>query len=499
MHRSSRASTLLTAALACAAFASAPSQAQSSAPGRAAAAHAVPDPAEEFLAPYGLNNFSEHYVHALSAFLRAQTHYHAGQYGQAKQVLDTLWAHHPVAHPSWGALPTKPFGIFIGSPPAYYGLRMLSDMVDWQLANPGHGPAPRSVKLTVVLIGTSNGIEPQNATQLAQGTGVHVEHTLDPLLLADGNAVVHQSLRRFGEYVVAATDGKLGIETQVVHLPDTNLPVHAYTSGNLAFASLVDAESLWWSMPEPLIETTDWWWVIYPSHVPEQYPDFVNKEFVTGGMGQGAQPRSPYFVIDDRWLVRKPPHLGKGTYSDVEREVYLPQWLQHEFFHYLFRIYPEFGLEDTPHQWFDPSTWPADFVGKYEADYYHESLEKRLQGATVPLVAGMRHSTVGAPFDQFDVGDLLGDYVRSPVLNNWHLGAIQLSPQLEWQNQAGVDWNLQDDVANGSLPTGPDCPYFGTWFGREFGVALKRDALGDLLPQLRGIFFNGDLYERVGP
>ena len=502
MHPGARPLTRVRSLLAAVLCAGAPLAAQTGpagAPQRAAAAPSVPDPAEEFLAPYGLDNFPDHYVEALSALLRARTHYEAGQVGQAKTVLDALWAQHPVGHPSWGGLPTQPFGLFIGSPPAYYALRMLSDTVEWRLANPGQGAALRTARLTVVLVGKSSGIEPQNATDLAQGTGVFVQHTLDPLLLADGNAVVHQSLELFREYVVAATEGALDVEVQVLHLPDLELPVHAYKSGSFAVAGLVDAESLWWSIPEPVIEATDWWWVLYPSHVPEQHLDFAGVEFITGGMGTGAQAGSPYFVIDDRWLVRKPPHLGSGPYSDVEREAYLPQWLQHEFFHYLFRTYPEFGLEDTPHQWFDTSTWPPDFVGTYEADYFHEALHKRLQNAATPLVKAMRYATAGAPWHLFDVGDLLGSYQRSPVLNDWHLGSIQLAPQLEWQNQAGVDWNLQDDVAHGRLPTGPDCPYFGTWSGSRFDVALERDALGDLLPVLSGFFFNGDLYERIGP
>jgi hypothetical protein len=57
-------------------------------------------------------------------------------------------------------------------------------------------------------------------------------------------------------------------------------------------------------------------------------------------MGTGAEGFSPFFIIDDRWIVRKPPHIGTGEYSDVERSVYLPQWFQHEFFHHLFRTYP---------------------------------------------------------------------------------------------------------------------------------------------------------------
>ncbi len=458
------------------------------------------DPAVAFLAPYGLEHFHPQTVTALSAFLRARQSFEVGRYGEAQGILDALWAQHPVGATSWGNLPTQTLGLNLGVPPAYYGLRMLTDATDWHVAHPGAGPALRTARLTVLLVGHSSGVEPRSLAELLQGTGVQVEHALDPLLLADGSAVVHRSLRLFQDYVLAMTGGALAIETRVVHLPEVSLPVQASAlSLGLYTASPADASQVWPSVPDEVREETDWWWLIYPSHVPEQYPDFQDAEFITGGMGAGAHSASPLFLIDDRWLVRKPPHLGDGPYSAVEREVYLPQWLQHEFFHHLFRTYPQLGLETTPHQWFDLGTWPADFVGRYEADYYHEALVKRLQGATPPLVAGLRYSTVGAPWEAFQIADLIGAYQRSPVQNPWHVGAIQLSPQLEWQNLAGVDWNLQDDLAHGRLLTGPDCPYFGSWSGKRFELVLERDALGDLTPALRGFAFNGELYARLGP
>jgi hypothetical protein len=142
----------------------------------------------------------------------------------------------------------------------------------------------------------------------------------------------------------------------------------------------------------------------------------------------------------------------------------------------------------------------VDFVGRYEADYFHEAVYKRFLTATPPLTSALRYATAGAPWHMFDTQALVGDYRRSPVENNWHLGSIQFGPQLEWQNQAGVDWNLQDDTANGRLLTGPDCPYFGLgWYGSKFDVVLKRNDLGDILPELRGFGFTGELYERIGP
>ena len=72
-------------------------------------------------------------------------------------------------------------------------------------------------------------------------------------------------------------------------------------------------------------------------------PEFEDDEFITGGMGADDKG-GPLFIADDLWFVRKPYHLGEGVYSDIERRAYLPQWMQHEFYHHLYRIYPEFRL-----------------------------------------------------------------------------------------------------------------------------------------------------------
>jgi hypothetical protein len=235
--------------------------------------------------------------------------------------------------------------------------------------------------------------------------------------------------------------------------------------------------------------------------VPEQYPDFENSEFITGGMGIGPHSASPLFIIDDRWIVRKPPHLGEGEYTPLERSVYLPQWLQHEFFHHLYRTWPEFGLEDESHQWFNPANWPKDFEGIYEPDYYHESLYKRLHFADPSAHVGLRYATADAPWDQLTVDDLLGTYHRLPIENPWHIGDIRFDgPQLEWLNTAPVSWNLYDDLLNGALLTGPDCPYFNYWGGKRFNVVLEReDEFGDPTTEIRGFEFLGELYTYQPP
>jgi hypothetical protein len=468
----------------------------------------LPPPADSccdalaFLAPYGLENFSEHYFDALNTFLCAQQLYDAGDYAGARVVLDGLWAQHPTGGHDWASLPPMPFGINLGTPTCYYGLRMLSDMTDWRLANPDAPPAARTARLTVLIVGQSNGVEPQTVQDITVGTGVPVAHAVDARVTENDYAVVHESLKLFNEYTFAAmTQGRLDVETHLLPLPDLDLPVVAsVTPGGTYYAGLdysaALGDLLWSSVPEADIEATDWWWLIYPSHVPEQYPVFEDAAFITGGMGVGPDAISPMFIIDDRWLVRKPAHLGEGEYSTIERSVYLPQWLQHEFYHHLYRTYPGYGLEDEGHQWFDLGTWPADFEGRYEPDYYHESLYKRLHFADPGLHAALRYATADAPWDELTIDDVLGEYRRKPVENDWHTGNIQLAgAQLEWLNSAGVSWDLSEDLLEGRLLTAPDCPYYGRPNGQSFELILSRNAIGDITRDVVAFSFLGELYE----
>jgi len=453
----------------------------------------------EFLSLYGLENFSEHYIDALESFVLAKEHYDNGEYLQSKSILDTLWSKYPIGGNEWYALPNKPFGINLGTPPCYYALRMLTDMINWRIEDFIEETPKRTIALSVLLIGHTNGIEPQNQEEIILGTGIQVSHDLDPSIISNDYEIVHESLNLFKKYIFAITRGILNIETQIILLPDIDLIVDAFVNGFGGYnAGIQDASEVFQFLSENDINGTDWWWALYPSHVPEQYSDFENSEFITGGMGLGVRG-SPLFISDDRWLVRKPPHLGNGEYSKLERAVYLPQWLQHEFFHHLYRTWPEYKLEATGHQWFDLSTWPEDFEGIFEPDYYHESIYKRLHFAEPSLHIGLRYSTIDAPWDQLIIDDVIGTYKREPVENDWHIGEIRfIESQLKWVNTANVQWNLQDDLENGKLLTDSDCPYYGQyWNAGSFQIVLERNNMGDLTANanIYGFKFLGEIYK----
>jgi hypothetical protein len=473
---------------------------------------AADSPAASFLAPYAGEEFPPTFAEALDALLRTEAAYDAGDYEQAATVLRDLWDRYPPGSDAWPGGLIQPAGLNIGSPPCYYGLRMYQDCVDWRLSLGGaQPPAPRAATLTVVLVGRTHGTQPRDRAELEAGTGAEARHSLDPLLRRDSNAAVHESLRLFAEWMLAMTGGRLNVRTRVVDLPDLDVPVSA-SARPYRLAGLGDGamDQIWEALPPGTVASTDWWWVLYPSNVPEQYPDFTTTEFITGGMGRGPDGASPCFIIDDRWLVRKPPHLGSGSYTSVERRAYLPQWLQHEFMHHIFACYPEFGFEDRDHQWFDRATWPAEFEGRFEPDYYHEAMHKRiLPLGDAPLHVALRYDAPPPElFREITLDRVLGDYRHRPVQNDWHEGTISREPEpgpdgqpvLRWTNRAGVSWRLTPDLASGLLLCEPGSPYYDSdpTNGRAFRLTLRRGASGAYVPELKGFQFGQGLYERQG-
>jgi len=454
---------------------------------------------ETFFAKYGGKSaFTRHYVDALTAFLTIEELYFAGKYQEAKKKLDAIWSKYPKGNRMWYQAKSSAYGTNVGNPVGYYGLRMLEEMLRFRLkAKVPSNPA--TAVMTIVLVDCVKGIQPTTKAELEAGKGKAVTLKLQQKLFEQQSLVITQSTRLFREYIFAMTDGKLKVKLEL-------LPLKVCATGIVRtkpyrVIGLRSVGELWPHIPDAIKRKTSWWWVIYPSLVPEQYPDFTTTEFITGGMGIGPTQDSPCFIVDDKWLLRKPPHLGKGPYSELERRAYLPQWLQHEFFHHLFRIYPEFGLEKTSHQWFDRSTWPKDFQGSFEPDYYAEALQKRLQlsQAKPPMYIKLRYEAPPVSlYEKVQEKDFLGSYQRRPVTNNWHEGTIQKAQNgYLWRNKAGVSWGLTLNKKSGGLDTGPKCPYRNSPGGRIFQWSFARGADGNYQTAVTGFFFNGEIYHKV--
>lgn len=416
----------------------------------------------------GREAFPEPYVSAIEALLYAQDDIAAGDHAAARARIDAVFADRPVSDPAWRDDVTL-YDLNVGDPLAYYGLRMLDKVL-----RVGPTETRDTLRMTAVVAPCASVRRPT----LPDLTPETVELDLDAAILADDARVLHQSTALFRTWVKAITGGS-EVELVVHTLEGCDTTVDYTDDGSVIF-SYPDADAMVAAVPDDLAGSTDLWWVVAPSGVPGDGSG-ADRHFITGGMS-GIGP-APLFLSDDAWFLRKPEHLGSGAYSDVERRVYQPQWFQHEFMHHLFRTWPELGLEASPHQWFDRDTWPEDFEGIYEPDYYSEAIDKRFDRVGPTLAEGLTQpdlldpSTV--PLDAF-----VGSYLRSPRENGWHeVEVTRQGDALRWSNADGVSWSMA--VREAGLFTGRECPY-GVRHVVVEGEGSRVDAL----------WFGGEAYRR---
>ncbi len=447
---------------------------------------------EEFFDCYGGKNaFSKHSVDAVTTYIQAQDAINAGQYMVAKELIDNLFMKYPTGSNLWWQVFNAPNGTNLGTPHAYYGLRMMEDIIAHGL-NGSSAVEVKKANMKIVLIGCSQGIQPTTQAELQNGTGKFVINKIQPKIKEDNYRVIKQSMDLFVKYVEAITYGRLELNIEFVEMDSVCVPVKVTTTK--PYLAYDNFEPVWNALTQADKDTTDWYFFLHPSNVPEG-PAFDNESFITGGMGADSKG-GPLFLIDDKWFVRKPAHLGKGNYCDIERRIYLPQWFQHEFFHHLYRIYPELRLEVNGHDWFDRSFWPADFEGQFESDYYAETLRKRLQLDCTPLVNKLItrvQNGIKAEYAKLSKDELLGAYALDVVENDWHVGEIIFeNDKYFWKNKANVKWEVKPDLLEGKLVTGNDSPYPG----EDFFLELYQSTEGSLYPAVVSLKYQGQSYKK---
>lgn len=432
-----------------------------------------PDTATQLAEFYALHGgrdaFDDHHVAALEALLHAEDELAAGDRSAAQARIDRIFETMPLSDPIWRE--GLPLGqAFVGDPVAYYGLRMLRQVVEQ-----GDVPTTGRLQLTAVVAPCADVTRP-TLPELSPET---VRLDLAPEILEDEGRRLQLVTALFRRWVHAMTGG-LEVDLVIHELLDCTTV--GYTDDGSTIVSYPDAAAMVASVPDGVAAGTDLWWVVAPSGVPGDGSGY-GRHFITGGMG-GIGAGLPLFLSDDAWFVRKPEHLGDGAYTEAELRAYQPQWFQHEFMHHVFRTWPEFGLEESGHQWFDRSTWPEDFVGVWEADYYAEAVEKRLLAASPSLAEGLTAPELGDPA-VLTVEALVGSYQRRPVLNDWHDVTVSDDEgELFWRNAAGVRWPLE--LRDGGLYTGPECPYGVS------EVVVESDG-----EQVTTLWFTGEAYQRL--
>jgi len=118
-------------------------------------------------------------------------------------------------------------------------------------------------------------------------------------------------------------------------------------------------------------------------------------------------------------------------------------------------------------------------------------------GFRVSLVADAVKKLLSEKLERLNVADIVGEYehFNEMPINDWHRGNISMEKDqagrdvLRWTNAAGVSWQLNPDLPNGVLNTGPDNPYIDHRAYRVFSLVLSRDGNGEYLPQVRSFKF----------
>ncbi|AIE83658.1 hypothetical protein [Fimbriimonas ginsengisoli] len=455
-------------------------------------------------------------LRGMAAYIESSRAYRAHDYKHCADVLDELWRDLPISSPKWWEAndPTRTVNPGFSGYPA---MLMLDEAVRWRLNPESAKVKARPVLMEVLLFGHAAGYQPRTMGQLLGNTGVRTVVNLDPSLAANDYALLRNCLWLFQEYMWAASKGRLRVNLDFTTLPDRTIDVE-FKADSRKGASGTPAVILGLKSPAFQVQQDeiasqlkvkpDWWWSIVPSLVPDAVPEFRIQEFVPGGMGRGPDVRSPNFIMDDLWVVRRPGHLGHGKYTQTEIEMFMPQWFQHEINHFFFANYPEFGLEKTGHMWHQLSNWPKDFVGIFEPDYYREAMHKRIQPlAKPPLDVMMRFAEpTAAEIARIEPRKILGRYQHVPTDNPWLVGEITVAEQdadgrtlLKWTNGANVSWLLEPHLDEGALRTGSDCPYFKEPLpgGKQFKIIPTRDANGEYTNDVAGFVFLGSFYAKV--
>jgi len=475
-------------------------------------------PSERLLKPYGLSNFSVLYWQAVDALFTAYPAYRRGDFATASGVLDDFWKRHPAGSQEWAAAQgegeraARTIGVEYGDPPCYSALRMLTECVRWRLEGAREQPKLPPLRFTVVLLGHSHGIQPTSIEELHEQRGPAVRNTLDRRLLDDAQTIIDDCFGLLFDYIHAFTGGRLKVETRILPYPDMDVAMRVFDDPGQPSAQLVPGalERIWSGLDPEVKASTDWWYILYPSHRPEQYAAFAHTDFSNGGgITPGPETGAALQLGDERVLLTKPPKYGGQPVTHEERIAFFSQVMQHEFFHELFWLYPEFQLEATSHQWFNRSAWPADFVGVNESDYYSEALHKRLLPlGNPPVWAKLRYVWPPDLAAKIPSAGLLGAYRRQPVTNGWHEGTITSDaggrdgvsiplPGFRWTNHAGKSWHLDLAPDKRFLLTRPDNPYFQSALGKTFRIALRQGESGEFLPEVAGFWFNGEFYAKL--
>jgi len=417
--------------------------------------------------------FPESLRKALDTYIYASQDVIDNDYESARQKLDVLFAEQPFGREIWtdGAFEQD---TDVGFPIAYYALRMLD-----QITAIGQQETKETLIMTAIVTPCATVRRPYQPNLAAET----VETVIKPQIVENNYLLLYEITEIFRIWFKAITRGS-ELKLQIYEMEECTTVDFSFDANRIF--SYADIDQILSSVPQSVVDETDLWWTVYPTGEPDDVTGY-RQTFVTGGMGTDRL-RNGVIISDDWLFLNKPNDRGFGPYVKVEQLTYLPGWFLHEYMHHIYRTFPEYALEASSHQWFDRTIWPTDFVGRYEPDYYMESLEKRIYDA-VPSLALRANGTRPVDVSRYDLSDLVGQYERKLRFTSPadRVEITQQGENLIWTNEDGESWTLSKK--NGGLVL--------DYFGVEQPVDVVLTSRTDATTPIARLVYGGGFYYRM--
>ena len=362
-----------------------------------------PDPLDVFFEMFGQgaanggrDAFSPDYVTALTTAIQAEDLFYAGLHQETADLIAATWESFPVGTEAWGPIMGEAGKHGEKDSDPYPLLRMVEDMNLFRLVGEIPDQAKYNATITVVMakadtvLPTSWDDFDLSTGLLKPGHGVRKIVGFNDHMLADHHKVIFDALRTWIAYIEdAVAEAQIDFTLRVIEADDPVIcPFRLTEEGQIGKFSIscgYPFGNVMNNLPDDVLETTKWYFMAYP-YIPKELTnftdfqglhDFENINAAWGGTGGCCGGKVMWFGNEMGWTGENTdnllgsfrlntvpfPQLPIRYFTEVETRLWWASLQQHELYHFLFSLYPEFHLEDEGHQWFDRNKWPADFVG----------------------------------------------------------------------------------------------------------------------------------------
>ena len=496
----------------------------------------IPDPEYgiTFLKQYGLDAFPIAEVDGARTFYTVINLLSNGQIFEAKNMMDDFWRKYPTTNvDAWGRIP-KPSPVtstIEHSPQA--ALVMLKDIVDWWTRkNLGQVPnyVVRPMILGVVTQGVISGILPRTFEELvwtsgdpslvrAATKGENNTTYLDPRFTANFHESTRWGFWLFSEYIYAMTDGRLQMYIKPYIQQDPTIFKIMYdpskTRGERGALSLIlEPNQDQYNRELDAVRTFDMTLFLTPTVNLQRLRKLGVPGFGSGGAGFAGGKSSIHAQVHG-WMIRPFATIAEKdkTTDDIvlrrptELIWSLADFIWHEWAHTVNWLYPEIPIEKKGHDYFDRTTWPPDFVGQTQHEYFSEFMKKRLlifgTGVMELTKRLLRHDPSPAELKGITLDYLLGKYFYNNV-KSYEEQNVHWRGQIEKYNKSPIVWH---NDANAYLNLYPQVDAQGNLLsinvrrddGGVFYFVLERDAEGNYLPVCKKFVLDASTYVKVLP